>query len=91
MKDSASKKAYDTKYESSPTQVKHREERNLARARLERAGAVRKGSKTDVDHIKPLAAGGSNSPSNTRVISTTENRGWRKGDKGATSYKVKKC
>jgi hypothetical protein len=88
MKDTAGKKAYDTKYESSPQQVKNREERNLARAHAVKEGKVRKGQ--DVDHIKPLASGGSNKPSNQRVVSEKENRGWRKGSASYSPDKQKK-
>lgn len=80
MKDTAAKKAYDTKYESSPIQVKHREERNKARDEMVKKGAVKPGQ--DVDHKKPLASGGSNAPSNQRARSVTANRGWRKGESG---------
>jgi hypothetical protein len=90
MKDTAGKKAYDTKYESSPQQVKNREERNLARAHAEKEGKVRKGDGLDVDHKKPLATGGSNKPSNQRVVSEKENRGWRKGSASYSPDKQKK-
>ena len=35
------------------------------------------GDGTNVDHIKPLKAGGSTKKSNTRVISASKNKGWR--------------
>ena len=74
--------AYNSAYEKSPTQVKHREERNEARRHEEKkvGKAALKGK--DVDHKKPLGAGGSNKSSNSRVISEKENRGWRKGKPG---------
>jgi hypothetical protein len=79
--------AYNAAYEKSPDQVKKREERNTARRHEEKkvGKAALKGK--DVDHKKPLAAGGSNKDSNTRVRSETANRGWRKGKSGAGSYK----
>lgn len=80
VKDSPAKKAYDTQYESSPQQVKNREARNAARRELEKSGKVKKGQ--DVDHKVPLAAGGSNKPSNWDVKSETANRGWRRGKSG---------
>lgn len=90
MKDTPAKKKYDTAYESSPAQVKNREERNLARARAERAGTVSKGDGRDVDHKKPLAAGGSNKPTNARVVTEKINRGWRAGQSGYDPSKQKK-
>ena len=67
--------AYDTKYESSPQQVKNREARNTARRELNKklgASAVRG---KDVDHRRPLAMGGSTKMSNLRVRSVASNRG----------------
>jgi hypothetical protein len=78
---------YNAEFEKSPEQVRKREERNTARRREEKkvGKAALKGK--DVDHKKPLAAGGSNKDSNTRVISEEKNRGWRKGKHGKDSYK----
>ena len=90
MKDSAAKKAYDTKYESSPEQIKNREARNRARYQLEKKGLVHKGDGKDVDHKKPLDKGGSGSLSNTRVVDETVNRGWRKGSGSYDPSKQKK-
>lgn len=84
---SKTKKAYDTAYESSPQQVKHREERNRARAELAKEGIVSKGDGKDVDHATPLGAGGSNARKNLRPLPEGKNRGWRAGESG---YKVKK-
>ena len=72
------KAAYDKAYESSPEQVKKREMRNAARAKLMKSGAVKKGDGKDVDHKVMLDGNGTNAPSNLRVKSQTENRGWRK-------------
>jgi hypothetical protein len=71
-----------TKYEETPTQVKHREMRNRARYDAEKKGLVKKGDGKDVDHKTPLARGGTNAPSNRRVITEAENRSWRKGKSG---------
>ncbi|MEM5400789.1 HNH endonuclease signature motif containing protein [Paraburkholderia unamae] len=90
MKDSPQKKNYDTKYESSPEQIKNREERNKARYDAERDGKVKKGDGKDVDHKKPLANGGSNSASNQREVTEKTNRGWRKGQSGYDPSKQKK-
>lgn len=70
-------------YQGKPEQIKHREERNKARAEeTKRLGHKPAG---DVAHIRPLAGGGSNSLSNARVESVAKNRSWRGGQKG---YKV---
>jgi hypothetical protein len=63
-------------YEDTPAQVKNREARNRARYDLEKAGKVHKGDGRDVDHVRPLAKGGSTSTSNLRVISVHKNRGY---------------
>ena len=72
------KAAYDKAYNARPDQVKKREERNRARAELMKDGKVSKGDNKDVDHKKMLDAGGTNSKGNLRVVSETENRGWRR-------------
>lgn len=81
------KAAYDKAYEARPEQVKKREMRNRARAAYEKAHGDLP-SNVDVDHKKPLGAGGTNSKSNLRAISDTQNRGWRRGESG---YKPKKA
>lgn len=86
MSESERKKAYDTRYESSPQQVRNREARNRARAELERQGKVKSGQ--DVDHKKPLMAGGTNSSENLRAISEHRNRGYRRGESGYKPRKV---
>jgi hypothetical protein len=62
------------KYDASPAVKKRRAARNKARREAERDGRVSKGDGREVDHIKPLAAGGSNKKSNTRVVSAKTNR-----------------
>lgn len=72
------KAAYDKAYNARPDQVKKREMRNQARAKLMKTGAVHKGDGKDVDHKHMLDAGGANTENNLRVVSQTKNRGWRK-------------
>ena len=69
-----------TKYEETPTQVKHREERN--RARREETKKLGHPPKGDVAHIKPMATGGKTAPGNIKVESVNKNRSWRAGRKG---------
>lgn len=62
-------------YQARPEQVENRVKRNAARREAERKGEVHKGDGKDVDHVRPLSKGGSNSDSNTRVVSRSTNRG----------------
>lgn len=66
-------------YQGTPEQIAKRSERNKARRAMEAAGKVRKGDGMDVDHKRPIRAGGGNAPSNLRVIPKGRNRGWRDG------------
>lgn len=65
--------------------------KQVARRRAERhaiaAGTQKIGDGQDIDHVVPLGAGGSTSDANTRILSPSKNRGWRKGESG---YKPKK-
>lgn len=65
------KKEYEN-YHSKPKQKKDRAGRNAARAKMEKAGRVRKGDGKDVDHKnrKPR----DNRKSNLRVQSKSKNR-----------------
>jgi 5-methylcytosine-specific restriction endonuclease McrA len=72
------KKEY-AEYHSKPEQKKNRAKRNSARATALKAGTVKKGDGKEVDHIKPLSKGGSNTKKNTRVVSRATNR--KKGAK----------
>lgn len=69
-------KEYRT-YHAKPEQKKKRAMRNAARRELAAEGRVHKGDGLDVDHKKPLRAGGTNAKSNLRVTSVSKNRGWR--------------
>jgi len=74
------KKEY-AEYHSRPEQKKNRAARNAARREMEERGLVRKGDGKDVDHKKPLDRGGSNDPSNWRVLPKSKNRGYRRDSK----------
>lgn len=65
-----------------PAYLKRQRERMRARRALEKEGKVKKGDGKEVDHKKPLKAGGSNSKSNLQVVDQKTNRAWRKGKKG---------
>ena len=67
-------------YQGKPEQIKHRAERNAARAAaVKSAGHALSG---DVAHINPLDGGGKNVASNERVEAVAKNRSWRRGQKG---------
>ena len=70
-------------YKSQPSQVKKRVERNQARADALKQGTVHKGDNKQVDHIKPLSKGGSNSKANRRVVSAQKNESFPRTKTGA--------
>ena len=83
-------KEYD-EYHSKPEQVKRRAARNKARTEMEKTGRVSKGDGKDVDHSTPLSKGGSNSASNLRVKSKSDNRSFsRNSDHSVKQNKSKK-
>jgi len=75
---SAKEKAYDTKYQASPEQVRNRVKRNQARAALMKKGVVHKGDGKEVDHKRMIDSGGGNTTGNLQAIPAAQNRGWRK-------------
>jgi 5-methylcytosine-specific restriction endonuclease McrA len=76
-------KRENEEYNSRPEQKKRRAARNQARAEAMRDGRVRKGDGKDVDHKKPLSKGGSNHKSNTRVLSASKNRSFKRNKDGS--------
>lgn len=66
-------------YHSKPEQKKKRAMRNAARAEMMKAGKVSKGDGKEVNHKKPLRAGGTNARGNLNVMARGPNRAWRKG------------
>ena len=63
------RKEYD-QFHSKPEQIANRAARNKARAE----SGLKKGDTREVDHKVPLSKGGSNAPSNRRIVSRHENR-----------------
>lgn len=61
------------KFQSSPAQIKARDERNKAR----KEEGLKVGNKKEVDHIVPLSRGGSNSKKNLEIASRRANRAKR--------------
>ncbi len=64
-------------YNAKPEMVKKRAMNNAARRELMKEGVVKKGDGKDVDHKKPLRAGGTNARSNLRAVPKSVNRAWR--------------
>jgi len=67
--------AYDRAYEHTPRVLAIQRLRNRAHYHMVKkyGAAMLKGK--DIDHIKPVAAGGTDAPSNLRLRSAHENRG----------------
>lgn len=72
----------ENKYKSTPEQIHRRVLRNKARRELLKQGKVHIGDGKEVDHIKPLDTGGSNSRSNLRVTSRAANDSFKRNSKG---------
>lgn len=73
-------KAHYRDYQGKPEQIAKRSGRNKARRLMEKAGKVSRGDGLDVDHKRPLRAGGSaTAMSNLRAMPKSSNRGWRSG------------
>lgn len=78
-KDRNYKREYE-QYQGTPEQIKKRTMRNAARAKLMKAGKVKKGDGKDVAHVKALDKGGSNK-TGLRVESASANRSFRRDSK----------
>ena len=69
------------KYQGSAEQKKNRAARNAARAKLMKAGKVKKGDGKDVAHVKAFDKGGSNGDG-LRVEGREANRSFKRDNKG---------
>jgi hypothetical protein len=69
----------ENKYKSKPEQIKKRTQRNAARAKLMKAGLVKKGDSKDVDHKNKRTS--NNSKSNLRVVPAKVNRSFKRAGK----------
>jgi len=61
-------------FHGKPERIKQRAQRNAARAKLLKEGAVKKGDGKDVGHKRAITSGGSNARSNLRVEAPGPNR-----------------
>ena len=73
-----------------PERLTQRVERHKARRQAQAAGLVHKGDGKDVDHIKPLSKGGSNSRANQRVVSAGQNRSFSRNADGSLKSQTSK-
>jgi len=73
------KREYE-KYQGTPEQIKKRAMRNAARAKMMKAGKVKKGDGKDVAHVVALDKGGSNT-TGLRVESKSANRSFKRDSK----------
>lgn len=71
----------ENEYKAQPLQVQYREERNKARALMEKTGKVHKGDGLQVDHIVPLSKGGTTTLSNLRVVTASANDSFKRNSK----------
>lgn len=72
MKNTPARQAAQAKYNKKPVQKKRRAQRNAARAKMMKAGKVRKGDGKDIAHKNNNTA--NNSRSNLAVQSKAKNR-----------------
>lgn len=75
------------KYNSSETQKARRADRNASRAKMEKAGKVRKGDGKDVDHKNHNTS--DKSAKNLSVMSKSKNRAMNQYDPRKTKRKTK--
>lgn len=83
------KKEY-AKYHAKPEQRANRSDRTVLRREANEKGITSKGDGKDLDHKKPLSKGGSNSLSNARVTSKSENRSFARNKDGSLKSQTSK-
>lgn len=69
-------------YQGKADQLKNRAKRNAARADAVKTHGKAALKGKDVDHKTPISKGGGNDKGNTRVISTSSNRSFKRNSKG---------
>ncbi len=82
---------YKKEYEQQVARGEHpaRMERQKARRAMDAKGVDRAGK--DIDHKKPLSKGGTNAPSNLRLVEPTKNRSFaRNSDRSVKKNGIKK-
>ena len=69
--------------DSKPEARKHRAENVKQNRELAKKGIGRKGDGLDAAHIKPFSKGGDSSPSNTKLVSASKNRSFKRNSDGS--------
>lgn len=77
-------------YKSKPDIIAKRVKNNAARREAIRKGLAKVGDGKDVDHKIPLSKGGSNSPSNLRVVPASENRSFSRNKNSSIKSQTSK-
>ena len=77
-------------YNATPQATAKRVENNSARKSLIKDGKAHVGDGKDVDHIRPLSKGGSNSKSNLRVVPASTNRSFARTSTSALKSQTSK-
>ena len=86
-RDYSQQKEYNATKDATEKRVKN----NQARQEAIKAGKAKVGDGTNVDHVKPQSKGGTNRPSNLRVVSESENKSFsRNSDSSLKSQKSKR-
>lgn len=78
------------RYQGTAEQRAARSERTTARRKANADGTTHKGDGKDLDHIKPLSKGGSNSKSNLRAVSASVNRSFSRNANGSLKSQTSK-
>jgi hypothetical protein len=78
-----SARPYKHEYEMQKKRGEHedRMERQRARRAMDKKGVDRKGK--DIDHVVALSKGGTNAPSNLRLVSPSKNRSFSRNKDGS--------
>jgi hypothetical protein len=77
-------------YNATPAATAKRVENNQARRQAIQSGKAKVGDGTDVDHKVPLSKGGSNAPSNRRVVPASTNRSFSRNPDSSLKSQVSK-
>ena len=77
-------------YNASPEATAKRVANNAARREAIKAGKAKVGDGKDVDHKKALSRGGTNAPSNLRVVSASTNRSFSRNSDSSLKSQTSK-
>ena len=77
-------------YQGTAKQRKQRSERTVLRNKANKTGLMSAHDGKDLDHIKPLSRGGSNTLANARAVSPGLNRSFRRNKDGSLKSQTSK-